>query len=184
MKMKMGHDPRKKSAAPREVVKVQEVQKTEPPVLDMAKVQEATQKILENHKELFKRLAEEEAKEKQRPLATMKPECGCKPQLYPGPKRDSKARKHSILLREEFEADRKELDDMLTMHAQSTDQKMVKINQKLVELENKLENVIDLIPEENQVVREIVIEKPVTDKKVWMCIGLAILLNIAFILLK
>jgi hypothetical protein len=142
---------------------------------------------LEDHKELFKRLAEQEQKEKQAPLATMpKPPslCECKPQLYPGPKRDSKARKHSILLREEFEADRKDLDSLLAMYTESNDRRIMEIRAEMERLENKIDMVVELIPEENQVVREIVIEKPVTDKKVWMCIGLAILLNIAFILLK
>jgi len=179
-KMKMGSDIRNKT----ELKQTFNSQSIEPSVSKQDF--ELTMKaVLERHSDLFKRLVILENEEKNVPLVTMPPNpCLCeKPQNLPK-KNDFWARKHSLLLKNEFLKDRKELDSLLGMFAKSNNQKMVEIDQKLVKLEDKIDMYLDLIPEEIQIVKEYTIEKPVTDKKLVIGLAISIILNIIVLIIK
>lgn len=186
-KMRMGQDPRNKSKLGQGLIKglKEAVQAEQAPVIlgiSEDRLQEAMQSVLDTHSDLFKRLAEVEAQESlvlPPPIAATSCQCSPPPAM---PKMiDKRARQYGRLLKKEMLEDRKELDGLLSMYVQSIDRKSDQLENALVDLRDLIMNEK---PEEIQVVKETIIEKPVTDKRVWLAIGASMLLNLVLILLK
>lgn len=170
-KMKMGSDSRNKST----VKESKEIKTLDSqPVIISGISEERLQQALE---------AMKASMPVSQPLTTMNPNPIC--QCSPTPKMiDKRARKHSMLLKNELIKDRQELDNLLSIYVQSNDQKLVDINQKLVDFELKLNEKhqeIQIVTEKTEVQ---IIEKPVMDKRMLLVVGASIVLNLILILVK
>lgn len=178
-RMRIGNGPVKNEQLERNDLAIK-VEQELPVFENVSKCQfdKAMSDVMEKHADTFKRLAEAEEREKRAPLATMlSSPCVCPPM----PKMvDSWSRKHTVKLRVELLADRKELEDLLVMYAQSTDKKIKELQINDVRQDETIDLLTMEIPQEKQVV----IPKPETDIKVWIAIAISIALNIAFILIK
>lgn len=185
MKMKMGHDPRGiKHKNPHTGSSLDSFLKEQQ--IEIPNIEAIAKDIMEKHADTFKRLAEAEAAERNKPLANMIPSCECLSDIPTVihtetikeiSKLDKRARQHSAGVRAELH---KLIERRTSLHNKALDLQRIKTQA----LEAKINALESRKPEEKQIVVEktqIITKVP---KLMMAGLVLSLILNVLILVIK